>query len=87
MQKNRFSIRLLFQILSCKTVSEQQRWLQAINPLRESDIPGEKLYEDWDCPQVTVKHGFDSGEPDALNLEPGDVVNVFRKLPDGKSLC
>uniref|UniRef100_T1GQX0 DH domain-containing protein n=1 Tax=Megaselia scalaris TaxID=36166 RepID=T1GQX0_MEGSC len=69
--------------LSCKTVSEQQRWLQAINPSRESEIPGEKLYEDWDCPQVTVKHEYSSTEPDALNLEPGDIVNVFRKLPDG----
>lgn len=66
-------------------MSEQQRWLQAINPSRESDIPGEKLYEDWDCPQVTVKHEFVSSEPDALNLEPADIVNVFRKLPDGKS--
>lgn len=50
----------------------------------ESETPGEKLYEQWDCPQVIAKHAYENNEPDVLNLDVGDVVNVTRKLPDGK---
>lgn len=49
----------------------------------EAETPGEKLYESWDCPQVVAKHSYESDEPDVLQLELGDVVNVSRKLPDG----
>ncbi|XP_030385065.1 rho guanine nucleotide exchange factor 5 isoform X2 [Scaptodrosophila lebanonensis] len=69
-------------VLSCPSVSDQQRWLQAMRP-PEAETPGEKLYESWDCPQVIAKHSYESDEPDVLNLELGDVVNVSRKLPDG----
>lgn len=69
-------------MLSCPSVSEQERWLQAMRP-PEAETPGEKLYEQWDCPQVVTKHAYVSKEPDALGLEIGDVVNVSRKLPDG----
>ncbi|KAH8366065.1 hypothetical protein KR093_008829 [Drosophila rubida] len=70
------------QVLSCPSVSDQQRWLEAMRP-REAETPGEKLYESWDCPQVTAQHSYKSDEPDVLQLEQGDVVNVLRKLPDG----
>ncbi|XP_059218276.1 uncharacterized protein LOC106092931 isoform X1 [Stomoxys calcitrans] len=69
-------------LLSCPSVSEQERWLQAMRP-PESETPGEKLYEQWDCPQVIAKHSYENNEPDGLSLEVGDVVNVTRKLPDG----
>ncbi|KAH8234757.1 hypothetical protein KR032_002793 [Drosophila birchii] len=69
-------------VLSCPSVSDQQRWLQAMRP-PEAETPGEKLYESWDCPQVVAKHSYESDEPDVLQLELGDVVNVSRKLPDG----
>jgi len=52
----------------------------------EAETPGEKLYESWDCPQVVAKHSYESDEPDVLQLELGDVVNVSRKLPDGECL-
>lgn len=71
------------QLLSCPSVSEQERWLQAMRP-PEAETPGEKLYEQWDCPQVITTHKYAASEPDALDLEVGDVVNVSRKLPDGK---
>lgn len=64
-------------------MSDQQRWLEAMRP-PEAETPGEKLYESWDCPQVIAKHSYESDEPDVLQLELGDVVNVSRKLPDGK---
>ncbi|XP_055909963.1 uncharacterized protein LOC129944511 [Eupeodes corollae] len=69
-------------VLSCPSVSEMERWLQATRP-PEAENPGEKLYEQWDCPQVTATHEFMATEPDLLTLEVGDVVNVSRKLPDG----
>ncbi|KAH8268760.1 hypothetical protein KR018_003538 [Drosophila ironensis] len=69
-------------VLSCPSVSDQQRWLQAMRP-PEAETPGEKLYESWDCPQVVAKHSYLSDEPDVLQLELGDVINVSRKLPDG----
>lgn len=71
------------QVLSCPSVSDQQRWLEAMRP-PEAETPGEKLYESWDCPQVIAKHSYESDEPDVLQLEVGDVVNVSRKLPDGE---
>lgn len=73
---------LNFKMLSCPSESEQQRWLQALLP-PESENPDEKLYEQWDCPQVVAKHQFSATEPDLLSLEPGDVVNVTRKMADG----
>lgn len=37
-----------------------------------------------DCPQVQVAHNYVAQQPDELNLETGDVVNVLRKTKDGK---
>lgn len=47
-------------------------------PVAES--PGEKLYEQWDCPQVLTTREYKTSEPDALNLDVGDVINVTRKI-------
>lgn len=71
------------QILSCATETDRQRWLHAMEP-PASDNPDEKLYEQWDCPQVMAKHTYVGLQPDELNLDPGDVVNVTRKMADGK---
>lgn len=69
------------QILSCPSETERERWLQAMTP-PTSENPYETLYEEWDCPQVIVRHGYQSLEPDELTLDPGDVVNVLRKMND-----
>ena len=37
-----------------------------------------------DCPQVQALHDYQAQQSDELSLVPGDVVNVLRKLPDGK---
>jgi len=42
------------QILSCSSESDRTRWLEAFTP-RTSDNPEEKIYEEWDCPQVQVR--------------------------------
>ncbi|XP_063701168.1 uncharacterized protein LOC134831378 [Culicoides brevitarsis] len=69
-------------ILSCSSESERERWLQATEP-PSSENPDEKLYEQWDCPQVIVKHKYKALQPDEIALEVGDVINVFRKMADG----
>ena len=71
------------QVLSCSAESDQQRWLEAVNhPL--SDNPDETVYEEWDCPQVIAIHPYVACQPDELSLEVADVVNVLRKMNDGK---
>lgn len=70
-----------FQILACPSETERQRWLQATAP-PTSENPYETLYEQWDCPQVVIKHSYQALEPDELTLDNGDVVNVLRKMKD-----
>ena len=70
------------QVCDCSSETERQRWLQATEKL-SSDNPNEKLYEQWDCPQVVAKHTYEALQRDELNLEPGDYVNVTRKMADG----
>ncbi|KAJ4431135.1 hypothetical protein ANN_19730 [Periplaneta americana] len=70
-------------ILSCSMESDRQRWLEAVNP-PVSDNPDETVYEEWDCPQVTAVHPYVARQPDELSLEVADVVNVLRKITDGK---
>jgi hypothetical protein len=73
------------QILSCPSETERQRWLQATAP-PTSENPHETLYEQWDCPQVVVKHAYQPLEPDELCLDTGDVVNVLKKMKDDGEL-
>ena len=37
-----------------------------------------------DCPQVNSLHNYTAQQPDELSLYEGDVINVLKKLPDGK---
>jgi len=75
---------LFFQVLSCDSESDSKRWQCAVTP-PQSENPGETLYEKWDCPQVTTKHAYVARQPDELSLNVGDVVNVLKKLDDGKA--
>jgi len=43
------------------------------------------MYVCTDCPQVQAVTRYEPNEPDELMLEESDVINVFRKLTDGKS--
>lgn len=71
------------QILSCESETDRTRWLKATEPPL-SENPDETLYEQWDCPQVTVLHAYQGKQPDELSLDLGDVVNVTRKMADGE---
>lgn len=71
-----------FQLLSCSSESDRERWLEALLPPK-SDNPDETLYEKWDCPQVTSIHNYIASQPDELALSRGDIINVTRKMVDG----
>lgn len=88
--KNMFMVALLENheqkqvelILSCKSPSDRTRWIDALSPItKESE--SEKIYEEWDCPQVQCIKRFNATEPDELGLEESDVINVFKKMADG----
>lgn len=80
---NLTAIGAFVQIFACPSETDRQRWLNATEP-PASDNPDEKLYEQWDCPQVQAKHPYAALQPDELQLDAGDVVNVTRKMADGK---
>ncbi|XP_053687794.1 rho guanine nucleotide exchange factor 5-like [Sabethes cyaneus] len=69
-------------ILSCPSETERERWLKVTEPLA-SENPDEKIYEQWDCPQVIAVHPYQALQPDELGLDIKDVVNVHRKMADG----
>jgi len=69
------------------TISEQNqhsRWLQALAPQIDSE-DGEKIYEDWDCPQVVCNHPYRAKQADELSIDVGDVIKITKKTPDGWS--
>ena len=68
--------------MSCSSESDRTRWLEAVTP-RISENPEEKIYEEWDCPQVQALHPYAATQADELSLETADVVNVLRKMADG----
>ncbi|XP_069120774.1 uncharacterized protein [Argopecten irradians] len=69
-------------ILSCKSPSDRTRWIDSLSPsAKEND--SEKIYEEWDCPQVQCTTKYTATEPDELSLEESDVINVFKKMGDG----
>eukprot|EP00794_Sanderia_malayensis_P015273 gene15273-16849_t len=62
--------------------TEKIRWMDAVQPKQKAE-DGEKIYEEWDCPQVRAIHSYQSDQPDELTLREGEVIKVLRKLPDG----
>lgn len=69
-------------VLCCGGESSRARWISAMSPPAPTN-PGERLYEDWDCPQVFVQHAYLAVQPDEVSLQYGDVINVLRKTDDG----
>lgn len=69
-------------VVSCPMESDRTRWVEAVTP-RTSENPDERIYEEWDCPQVHAIHPYVAKESDELSLEVSDVVNVLKKMADG----
>lgn len=68
-------------LLSFKTESERARWTEMVTPAA-SKVPGEKIYESWDCPRIQVTNEHLPEEPDELDVRKGDTANVLKKTSD-----
>ncbi|XP_077511830.1 ephexin isoform X2 [Amblyomma americanum] len=74
--------RTIEMLLAAESESDKARWMDVLTPMVSSD-PDERIYEEWDCPQVQCRYAYTPQQPDELALEEADVVNVFRKMSDG----
>uniref|UniRef100_A0A7E4ZZV4 DH domain-containing protein n=1 Tax=Panagrellus redivivus TaxID=6233 RepID=A0A7E4ZZV4_PANRE len=79
--QNAFGRQIEF-LFNVDSESDRERWLTAMRPPTCSN-PDEKIYAEWDCPQAVAVHSYVAGQDDELELEPGDLINVLRKMPDG----
>uniref|UniRef100_A0A8C1BU33 Rho guanine nucleotide exchange factor (GEF) 15 n=2 Tax=Cyprinus carpio TaxID=7962 RepID=A0A8C1BU33_CYPCA len=69
-------------LLKANTESDMHRWMAAF-PSIKAALGEEKIYEDWDCPQVQCVSQYAAKQADELSLEPTDVINVLRKTSEG----
>ncbi|XP_051975303.1 rho guanine nucleotide exchange factor 15 [Xyrauchen texanus] len=70
------------RLLKANTESDMHRWIAAFPSINEP-LGEEKIYEDWDCPQVQCISPYIAKQADELSLEPHDVINVLRKTSEG----
>ncbi|XP_077293158.1 ephexin [Arctopsyche grandis] len=77
-----FDSKIVEMLLSCESESVRERWLEAFSKPTH-DNPNETIYEGWDCPQVTALYNYQSIQQDELSLQPGDIINVNKKIIDG----
>ncbi|XP_061104536.1 rho guanine nucleotide exchange factor 15-like isoform X2 [Conger conger] len=72
------------RLLKAPTESDMHRWMAAFPNLTNPDQrQDEKVYEDWDCPQVQCSEQYVAQQADELNLEPTNIINVLRKTNEG----
>ncbi|XP_026875857.2 ephexin-1 isoform X2 [Electrophorus electricus] len=72
------------RLLKANTESDMHRWIAAFPSLTGTqEEQKEKVYEDWDCPQVQCICQYVAKQADELSLEPSDVINVIRKTNEG----
>ncbi|XP_013874952.1 rho guanine nucleotide exchange factor 15 [Austrofundulus limnaeus] len=74
--------RAIERFLKAPSKSDKQRWLAAF-PDSTTQDDEEKVYEDFDCPQVQCVEQYDAEQADELSLEPAEIVNVIRKTNEG----
>nr|XP_006811573.1 PREDICTED: ephexin-1-like [Saccoglossus kowalevskii] len=72
-------------LLNCAEQNESHRWMDVLSDEvgDDDDYEEGREYEEWDCPQVQCFTPHTALESDEISLEVSDVVNVYRKLPDG----
>jgi len=69
-------------LLSFCSESDRGRWMEAVTPA-SSQVPGEKIYEDWDCPKVEAIETYRPLQNDEIPLKKGETANVLKKTSDG----
>ena len=74
--------RTLEMLLNFSSDWERERWVEALTPVM-SEVAGERIYEQWDCPRVRAVSQHRPGESEELEMMPGDTANVLKKTKDG----
>ena len=69
-------------LLTFPTEAEKSQWIQLVTPDTESENPGEKIYQDWDCPLVEAVASIQPEASNEIPLQKGEKANVLRKLSD-----
>ena len=74
--------RTLEMLLNFSSDWERERWVEALTPVM-SEVAGERIYEQWDCPRVQAVSQHRPGHREELSVDPGDTANVLKKTKDG----
>ena len=70
-------------LLTFPTEAEKSQWIQLVTPDTTSpENPGEKIYQDWDCPLVEAVASIQPEASNEIPLQKGEKANVLRKLSD-----
>jgi neuronal guanine nucleotide exchange factor len=56
--------------------------MEAVSPKTTSTNPDEKIYEDWDCPQVEAVENYAAQDSDELALKKGEGEFVIINMSD-----
>lgn len=68
--------------LKFETETDKVRWLDGYKP--PIDDQTDKIYDRNDCPQAEVITEYRPNQEDELDLKIGDILNVLKKMSDGK---
>ncbi|XP_066565210.1 ephexin-1 [Amia ocellicauda] len=68
------------RLLRASSQAERDSWVEVLLP---DSSKGDKVYEEWDCPQVQCTQSYTALQPGELSLQPGDILNVIQKTTDG----
>ncbi|XP_060719626.1 ephexin-1 isoform X1 [Tachysurus vachellii] len=72
------------RVLKANTESDLHRWTAAFPSVSiTQELKEERVYADWDCPQVQCVKQYVAKQADELSLEPSDIINVIRKTSEG----
>eukprot|EP00062_Callorhinchus_milii_P000403 gi/632934372/ref/XP_007909606.1/ PREDICTED: ephexin-1-like [Callorhinchus milii] len=76
------------RLVKASNPTEKARWMEALTQKKSSENDNEaseyeKVYEDWDCPQVQCLEAYAAQQADELSLEPANLINVTHKTTDG----
>jgi len=69
-------------LVSFNLESDRSRWIEMVSPIL-SKVPGEKIYESWDCPKIEAISNHEPTENDEIAICKGETANVLKKTNDG----
>ncbi|KAJ8021370.1 Rho guanine nucleotide exchange factor 26 [Holothuria leucospilota] len=69
-------------ILCTSSESEKERWLQVLSTSSTGEM-GEKIYDEFDCPEVVCIRPYRPRDMDELRLDLSDRIDVLTKIDDG----